>query len=227
MAINVEEAIQEAQRDGRFSKLPGQGKPLEIDPSPDVVIKNLLKNAHVRPEWIEVGCEIDALQQQSARHLELYARQHAAAFEALTQSISKEQTQSHSLLNTLCRWWHILWRGHEHRSRRGDPVASFNRDWNVALARQAALLHQINARIRRYNYLVPARECQMCPIFIKEKLEAFISQFPQVTPSMDGAVTPCRGAIPPHLLNAPVQNSTSTPCDIVGQRLLDSRHRSA
>jgi hypothetical protein len=169
VAIDVEKAIQDAQREGRFSNLPGQGKPLHIDPSSDAVVNNLLKEAHVRPEWIEIGCRIDDLQKRIAHHLEQFARQYQTHWDKLT--IGQNSTKWHS-------WWQRLW--HVDPKRRcHKEVEIFNRRQRAALARYAMLLGETNVQIRRFNHLVPQRELQRNVLPIEKLLQEFMSRFPQ------------------------------------------------
>ena len=61
--LALDKIISEAQREGKFEDLPGKGKPLETDTSPDAAIKGVLKEANlsVAPEWITLAIEIDHL----------------------------------------------------------------------------------------------------------------------------------------------------------------------
>jgi hypothetical protein len=179
VAIDVEKAIQDAQREGRFSNLPGQGKPLQIDPSPDAVVNNLLKEANVRPEWIEIGCRIDALQEQTARYLDQWGRQ----YQNDRQKLAMRDEKVHSLTGWR-RWWHILWHGSANRLQsqaHNDSFASFNRRRESSMARYTALLNETNKQIRRFNYLVPQRELQRNVRPVRELLDEFTSQFPPIT----------------------------------------------
>jgi DnaJ-like protein len=63
----VEERIREAQKDGAFDNLPGQGKPLQLEdqslvPEDLRMAYHILKNAHVLPPEAEVQKEIHTLQ---------------------------------------------------------------------------------------------------------------------------------------------------------------------
>lgn len=201
MAICIEEAIQEAQRDGRFSNLPGQGRPLHLDPSPDAVVNNLVKNAHIRPEWIEVGCQIDALQTAIKQHLVQFSRRHPEMWRDLAPNPASKPDFS-----VWKRWWHLLWHGSGNRLRGGDPVAKFNRYCGVSLARYAALLHQTNALIRRFNRLVPHRELQRNILPVHELLTEFAAEFPQAAPTQTEnsvSVASLRIPVPEYLLHEP------------------------
>jgi len=63
----VEERIREAQKNGAFDNLPGQGKPLQLEdqslvPEDLRMAYHILKNAHVLPPEAEVQKEIRTLQ---------------------------------------------------------------------------------------------------------------------------------------------------------------------
>ena len=63
----VEERIREAQKNGAFDNLPGQGKPLQLEdqslvPEDLRMSYHILKNAHVLPPEAEVQKEIHTLQ---------------------------------------------------------------------------------------------------------------------------------------------------------------------
>lgn len=179
MAIDVEKAIQEAQREGRFSNLPGQGRPLQIDPSPDAVVNNLLKEANVRPEWIEIGCRIDELQESTTRYLDQWRRQYQNDWQKLQAPGCKSYSPT-----GWRRWWHILWHGNGNRLQSRSHHAlmdNFNRRHKSAMARYAALLNETNKLIRRFNYVVPQRELQRKVLPVPELLDEFALRFPPMT----------------------------------------------
>src|SRR5256885_15963398 len=70
----LDKVITDAQQEGKFEDLPGKGKPLVIDTSPDAVIKGLLKEANVSfaPEWVRLACDIDRLLAEEAQLLQSY-----------------------------------------------------------------------------------------------------------------------------------------------------------
>ena len=225
MAIDVEEAIQEAQRDGRFNNLPGQGQPLNIDPSPDAVVNNLLKEAHVRPEWIEVGCLIDALQERTGRYYEQFRHHYEAEWRKITL-----QDQKAKHLTGWRRWWHILWHGSGNRlqsPKHGDPLTNFNRRWMAGITRYATLLHETNIQIRRFNYLVPQRDLQRHMIPVRQRLEEFTSNFPQAA-QRDLGVVPMTAEVPTHLLQSESAKGhlpPNGPCAVRCQQLQEASKR--
>jgi hypothetical protein len=61
----VEEQIQEAMAQGKFSNLPGKGRPLQLRwehpwEEQDWLCNHILSNAHVVPEWVTLEGEIRA-----------------------------------------------------------------------------------------------------------------------------------------------------------------------
>lgn len=66
----VERRIREAIELGQFDRLPGMGRPLELEdegPDHDEWLANkVLKNAGCLPPWVEIGKEIDALEDDLA-----------------------------------------------------------------------------------------------------------------------------------------------------------------
>lgn len=61
----VEEQIQAAMAKGKFSNLPGKGKPLRLGQEnpweeKDWMVNHFLSNAHVVPRWVELERELNA-----------------------------------------------------------------------------------------------------------------------------------------------------------------------
>lgn len=61
----VEEQIQDAMARGEFDNLPGKGKPLNLRRAHpweerDWLANHILSQAHVVPDWVELGEEIEA-----------------------------------------------------------------------------------------------------------------------------------------------------------------------
>jgi len=205
--LSIEEIIQEAQKQGVFDNLPGKGKPLHLDPSPDAVVKGLLKEANVKPEWIEVAGEIDRLHGEGERLLESYSARYTAQRARLEEMHGRNAAPAGDKAGA-SRWRH-WWRGFVAGSglgqwgqnrRREDELAAFVRDWDGVLTRYAGLLHTINRKIRRFNYLVPAAWQQRVLIPVEERLLEFVHRFPHLVRGEDGTLQTISGAVPAALL---------------------------
>ncbi|MDQ3815715.1 MAG: DUF1992 domain-containing protein [Armatimonadota bacterium] len=226
--LSIEEIIQEAQKAGLFDNLPGKGKPLHLDPSPDAVVNNLVKEANVKPEWIELAIEIDRLLQESERLLESYARRYVSQREALEEAYMPDTGAAASPQRL---WWQILagiLTAHSRSLRshhRHDELAQFRRDWDGALARYAALLHAANRKMRRFNYLVPVAHQQRRLIPIEERLRAFTEHFPRLMDTGDGTLQAMRGSVPPSLLTPPQDKPDAMPRDIQQVQILHTARR--
>ena len=100
----TERLIREAQEEGRFDGLPGQGKPLHVDDDAyarDMALANhVLRNAGVAPPWIEADKEvrsararIDALLARAGRstpvHAERWERELAALADAHDDAVRR------------------------------------------------------------------------------------------------------------------------------------------
>jgi Domain of unknown function (DUF1992) len=219
----IDQTIREAQQEGKFDDLEGKGKPLALDTSPDAVIKGILKEANVIPEWIELGRQLERLRDESDRLLDSYAADHAADQAALTDAGAAgaapadepgEPAPDASAARSGPRRW-FRWRAIVARvapapsipptseTRRKEAVAAFHSRWDAALARYASLLHEINLKQRRFNQIVPFTDRQRAPVPVAERLEAFVERFPRLAWSEDGTLRPVRGSVPPALLTPP------------------------
>jgi hypothetical protein len=213
----LETAITEAQRKGKFDDLPGKGKPLVIDTSPDAVIKGLLKEANVSfaPEWIHLANEIDRLLEEEQQLLQRYAATYESdvallAAAAVSPDDAGEPSEPPARGG---RWRQVVARWASGRStrvpaagtRRARSLADVQRAWDRALERYAALLHDLNRKIRRFNQLVPLTNRQRVPPSVKERLEAFIGRFPRLSLADDGTVRPVPSLVPAPLLVPPAE----------------------
>lgn len=194
----LEPALDIAVREGLFDHLPGKGKPLKLDPSPDAVVNNLLKDAGFKPDWVEAGQQAEALQQEAAETLERFSTDLQAIRTELAagREIAAAPAQEPS-------WLLRLWRGN--RSDRSIDlaarVAQLDARWEPTLRRFAHQLHEANRKLRRYNELVPLPGRQKTLIPVAERLEQFRQQCPRLAVA-DGALVERSGEIPPELLTA-------------------------
>src|SRR5438874_9305167 len=105
----LDKVITDAQQEGKFDDLPGKGKPLVIDTSPDAVIKGLLKEANVSfaPEWIHLANDIDRLFEEEQQLLQRYAATYEAAV-ALLAATSASPPAASELSGGGGRWWQVI-----------------------------------------------------------------------------------------------------------------------
>jgi len=220
--LSIEEVIQEAQKDGRFSNLPGKGQPLRLDPSPDAVVNGLLNEANVRPEWVEVAQEIDDLQDKASQLLARYEQQYAPEYSGL---LARRVVDGNNAQSPRRRWWQVLI-SRPRSTPDAATVEDFQRQWNWTLARYAALLHQANGKIRRFNHLVPGLGRQRSMISVEERLNDFVAKFPLVQQTAEGLIS-TQGSIRAELLMPPPDAaSTKLPRDLQAGRILHHVERS-
>src|SRR5579862_9494607 len=195
--------LDEAIRRGEFDDLPGKGKPLQLDTSPDAVYHALLKQANYVPEWAELSQEIDALIRQGHELLESFAAEHAAVLEALSRPVIASERAEGRRRSVLARLFGSRSDEGGARGRPGeeDPLAQLQRRWSRSLARYASLLHGANRKIRRFNDVVPLPNRQRGPIPVAERLEAFAERFPLLERAPDGSLAQVRGTVPEALVD--------------------------
>src|SRR5713226_5360740 len=106
----LDKVITDAQQEGNFEDLPGKGKPLVIDTSPDAVIKGILKEANVSvaPEWVRLACEIDRLIEDEEKLLRSYAATYEAGRTALAGGDTlPAATEPTAPPGAARRWWQV------------------------------------------------------------------------------------------------------------------------
>lgn len=77
----IEQALEEARRNGEFDDLPGRGKPLtNLDEPKDAVLKRVMENANAKPPAVSLNQQIRAsyerlktLTDENERRIELKA----------------------------------------------------------------------------------------------------------------------------------------------------------
>jgi DnaJ homologue, subfamily C, member 28, conserved domain len=223
LLAGIDQTIREAQQEGKFDDLPGKGKPLVLDTSPDAVVNGLLKEANVIPEWIDLGRQLERLRDESDRLLESYAAAHAAEQAALTgagvagsvpagerRGPASEPVAARSTQRRRLGWRSLAalltpapFPPRLTEARREEAIAAFHRRWEAALARYASLLHEINLKQRRFNQIVPFTDRQRAPAPVAERLEAFVERFPRLAWAEDGTLRTVRGTVPRELLTPP------------------------
>lgn len=153
----VDQAIITAQQRGDFDNLPGHGKPLVIDDNPyagDWAIGfHVLKNAGVKPLWMEVDAEIQAVQSEMQSVLDRLRRElgEASVVEVGAGSSSPPATtRPHS------RWKPRAIRRRERRA--ADAVTVITRDACRSRAREeyVHLAGSLDQKVGLYNRALPA-----------------------------------------------------------------------
>jgi hypothetical protein len=144
----VEQKIREAQADGKFNDLRGQGQPLNLDENPFedpawATAHHLLKEQGFRPDWLEDDLELQ--------------RKLAAARAALARARD--------------------WRGEELASleARGAADAIHRRlriadEWNRALDRFREALAQINQGIAALNLKAPHDRFRRLKLVVEDEI---------------------------------------------------------
>lgn len=218
--LGVEKAIQDAIRAGAFEGLEGAGAPIHIDPSPDAVVHNLLREADVKPEWVLLLAGIEQAGLQAARLLESFERDHRQ-WPARWHGAPPEGGPS----AVRPRLWRLLLRGERTLPApplpRRELLRVFQRRWTRTLEEYARLLHRKNALIRRFNLICPVGDRQKPPVPVAERLEAFCERFPYPDGPPDQPPL-WRRVSPPSELLVPDERSAPPP-PVRGGVRLDTR----
>ncbi len=156
--IIAERKIREAQEEGVFDNVPGQGQPLNLEVDPRVppeqrTAARLLKEARYVPEWIALENDI---------------RRAQAAWDESVRSFEQD--------------WRAV--------RSGDPqarlgrlsVEEMDRARSAFLIRAARGLRELNARIDRFNLLVPISARTRARIRAAERMQDLETRLPAARP---------------------------------------------
>jgi hypothetical protein len=199
----VDKIIRDAQAEGKFEDLEGKGKPLVLDMSPDAVVNNLLREANVKPAWIEMETQIERLLSEAESVVTQFAGVSPPTAGSAGHGTASPEHRSPS------RWYTHLF-SHARRIPRTEPRApersdllEYNRRWESRLACYADLLHRANRIIPQFNLIVPMVQRQRPRIRVQERLEAFADRFPCYERDSAGTPCPVRGVVPEALLSPP------------------------
>ena len=216
--LAFDQIIAEAQQEGKFEDLPGKGKPLVIDTSPDAVIKGLLKEANVSvtPEWITLASEIDRLLEEDERALAAFAAGYQPEPSSLKPRAASGPARprprpnagggaggtisSTAGVRNRRRAPHLGWLGAARRCSSGGTGS-------CRAARRR--LHALNRKIRRFNQIVPVANRQRLLLPVEQRLQAFTEQFLRPEPGPEGGWQFVRGSIPHSLLTPPTEDQKS------------------
>ena len=138
----VERRIREAMEGSKLSSLKGYGKPLNLedggDPGRDDWASNhVLKNAGMLPPWMELGKDIDKLEDTLTKHVADHTR-----WVTEINRVTAEMTQVDL-------------------ERRRDGIQAIHRRH---LARFAAVVDTLRHKVDRFNFIVPVPNLARAPI---------------------------------------------------------------
>lgn len=151
----AERKIQDAIDEGKLDNLPGKGKPLDLDVEAGVPLhqrlaNQVLKNANVLPEWVqlqkEIQCAGDAIASYKAR-----------------------------LLNENARWERRLKNPHIPQSTLAE-YQSFHADGRNKFLR---LLKEINTSILKFSMTAPSTAPPFFLLKVEAEMSAFDTEFIQ------------------------------------------------
>ncbi len=152
----IERRIQEAQREGKFQKLEGEGAPQELDENPFEdpemrIAYKVMSNAGFAPAWVELMKEIDA---ETARAERIW-----------TDYRAHRKTQTNNIhRGTVARFVELVTEVDAARDR--------------ALARLEKRWEEINKKINYLNATVPVEGLKRSPLRIDRQREKFEWEFP-------------------------------------------------
>jgi hypothetical protein len=146
----VEKLLREAQANGKFDNLSGQGQPLKLgqedDTSEEWAANHLLKNQELRPDWLEEDLAIRAEAEQARQAVQRTQRWRNERLAALGTGEDAETTRERE-------WAEAEWRRTQ-------------REFRETLAR-------LNERLRTLNLKVPLERFQRRLLEIEAELAKF------------------------------------------------------
>jgi hypothetical protein len=169
--------VRDAQEEGAFDNLAGKGQPLKLDIDsrlpPEIRIANqLMRDAGVLPEWIELEKQIRNRRQSWAERVEEYAR---ARSQAEMEPAPRTGTSARALRKAA--------------QQQEAAVARYDDARELFLLQAARELRAQNALIDRFNLMVPVPSRQRMRLRLHEELAALEARFPRLRPYPEG-VTP-------------------------------------
>ena len=137
MPINVNKQIEEAMERGKFTDLPGKGKPLKLDTNPFLtpqarMANRLLKENGFTPRWVELEKEI---------------KQEKAQLERVLISLKGRRERLAAIVQ-------------EYPHRREVISRTFEQERARVITQYSEKLENLNQKIQRVNLLMPTRNRQ-------------------------------------------------------------------
>jgi hypothetical protein len=143
----IEKIIREAQANGKFDGLNGQGKPLELEAeneaSEEWAAHHLLKTHNLRPAWLEEDISIREALENARAKLNRTHRWRAAELQQLSDKSDEPAIRQ--------RIW-------------------VEAEWQRGLAEFRETLTQLNQRLRLLNLKVPSDQLQRPIVDIEAEL---------------------------------------------------------
>ncbi len=149
----IEKLIRQAQEEGKFANLRGQGKPLQLDDNPfedpaAALANRMLKDNDFRPDWLEEDLSVRQELNDARRALVRARDWRAGQLAALGARQDAPAIQQRELVI---------------------------REWALAQARFRSKLAELNQTIFVNNLRVPNTRFQRVKINIEEELERLVN----------------------------------------------------
>ena len=144
---NIEDLIQRAIQEGKFSDLPGKGKPLRLDDNP-----------HADPDW------------QLAYHL-LKENGFSLPWLELRQELEKEIEAARQSLKQAWEWRQSAPVDQPPVEKPPPPTAEPEAEFQRALRVFGEQIARINQRIFDYNLQTPADRFQMLKLNLEQEIK--------------------------------------------------------
>lgn len=124
----IDEQLQQAMDEGRFSNLPGEGKPMKLDIDPNVpehlrLTYKLLKDNGFAPEWILHGQEIDVRREELLDNIKRGTR----AYKGALQDAQRDAVNGQQRMTRAHQTWQVARQAFEETSKRlNREILSYN-----------------------------------------------------------------------------------------------------
>lgn len=167
--------VRDAQEEGLFDNLPGKGRPLNLDIDsrlpPEIRIANqLMRDAGVLPEWIELEKQIRTRRQAWAERVEAYARE-------------REQSQDMPALPT----GSSVRAARQAERQRETSIQRQDEARELFLLQAVRELRSQNVLIDRFNLMVPLPSRQRMRLRLRDELADLEARFPRLRPYPTGS----------------------------------------
>lgn len=157
IALVAERKILEAIEEGKFDNLPGKGKPLVFDDDPMTpphlrMANQILKNANVLPEWMQVQKDLEREKQEVGNFREKVVNENRKRRLVLERPLAKESERE------AFGSWHARTRA-EYQKR----------------------LKSVNTLILKLSLMAPSTIAPMASYKVEAEMQAFEAEFPPLS----------------------------------------------